>query len=50
MAENNLTLAIIKPDAVRAGNTWKIIDRIIAVGHWLGDEGSVWLKVSAVWQ
>src|SRR5205807_7278539 len=27
---NNLTLAIIKPDAVRAGNTGKIIDRIIA--------------------
>ncbi len=28
----NLTLAIIKPDAVRAGNTGKIIDRIIAGG------------------
>ena len=27
-----LTLAIIKPDAVRAGNTGKIIDRIIAGG------------------
>ena len=32
MAENNLTFAIIKPDAVRAGNTGKIIDRIIADG------------------
>ena len=32
MAENNLTFAIIKPDAVRAGNTGKIIDRIIAGG------------------
>src|SRR5438445_13842542 len=29
---NNLTLAIIKPDAVSAGNTGKIIDRIIAGG------------------
>jgi nucleoside-diphosphate kinase len=29
---NNLTFAIIKPDAVRAGNTGKIIDRIIAGG------------------
>ena len=29
---NNLTLAIIKPDAVRAGNAGKIIDRIIAGG------------------
>ena len=28
----NLTFAIIKPDAVRAGNTGKIIDRIIAGG------------------
>jgi nucleoside-diphosphate kinase len=28
----NLTLAIIKPDAVRAGNTGKIIARIIAGG------------------
>ena len=28
----NLTFAIIKPDAVRAGNTGKIIDRIIADG------------------
>ena len=28
----NLTLAIIKPDAVSAGNTGKIIDRIIAGG------------------
>ena len=28
----NLTLGIIKPDAVRAGNTGKIIDRIIAGG------------------
>lgn len=34
MAEqiNNLTFAIIKPDAVRAGNTGKIIDRIIGGG------------------
>jgi len=32
VAENNLTFAIIKPDAVRAGNTGKIIDRIIAGG------------------
>jgi nucleoside-diphosphate kinase len=32
VAENNLTLAIIKPDAVHAGNTGKIIDRIIADG------------------
>lgn len=29
---NNLTLAIIKPDAVSAGNTGKILDRIIAGG------------------
>jgi len=29
---SNLTFAIIKPDAVRAGNTGKIIDRIIADG------------------
>src|SRR5881394_1768837 len=29
---SNLTFAIIKPDAVRAGNTGKIIDRIIAGG------------------
>src|ERR687887_32053 len=29
---NNLTLAIIKPDAVSAGKTGKIIDRIIAGG------------------
>jgi len=29
---NNLTLAIIKPDAVLSGNTGKIIDRIIAGG------------------
>ena len=28
----NLTFAIIKPDAVRAGNTGKIIERIIAGG------------------
>jgi nucleoside-diphosphate kinase len=28
----NLTFAIIKPDAVRAGNTGKIIDRIITGG------------------
>jgi nucleoside-diphosphate kinase len=33
MAESgNLTFAIIKPDAVSAGNTGKIIDRIIAGG------------------
>ncbi|HVS81857.1 MAG TPA: nucleoside-diphosphate kinase [Pyrinomonadaceae bacterium] len=32
MAENNLTFAIIKPDVVRAGNSGKIIDRIIASG------------------
>jgi nucleoside-diphosphate kinase len=34
MAEQtgNLTFAIIKPDAVRAGNTGKIVDRIIAGG------------------
>jgi len=34
MAEHpgNLTFAIIKPDAVRAGKTGKIIDRIIAGG------------------
>ncbi len=34
MAEQagNLTFAIIKPDAVRAGHTGKIIDRIIAGG------------------
>ncbi len=29
---NNRTLAIIKPDAVRAGNIGKIIDRIIIAG------------------
>jgi nucleoside-diphosphate kinase len=29
---NNLTFAIIKPDAVRTGNTGKIVDRIIAGG------------------
>jgi nucleoside-diphosphate kinase len=29
---NNQTLAIIKPDSVAAGNTGKIIDRIIAGG------------------
>ena len=29
---NNLTFAIIKPDAVRAGYTGKIVDRIIAGG------------------
>src|ERR1700704_4986249 len=29
---DNLTFAIIKPDAVRAGNTGKIIDRIISGG------------------
>ena len=29
---NNLTFAIIKPDAVRAGNAGKIIDRIITGG------------------
>jgi nucleoside-diphosphate kinase len=29
---SKLTFAIIKPDAVRAGNTGKIIDRIIAAG------------------
>src|SRR4030095_6042342 len=29
---NNLTFAIIKPDAVAAGNTGKIIDRIIGGG------------------
>ena len=29
---SNKTLAIIKPDAVRAGNTGKIIDRIISGG------------------
>ncbi|HEY3028228.1 MAG TPA: nucleoside-diphosphate kinase [Pyrinomonadaceae bacterium] len=28
----NLTFAIVKPDAVRAGNTGKIVDRIIAGG------------------
>jgi nucleoside-diphosphate kinase len=28
----NLTFGIIKPDAVRAGNTGKVIDRIIAGG------------------
>jgi nucleoside-diphosphate kinase len=34
MAEQagNLTFAIIKPDAVRAGHTGKIVDRIIAGG------------------
>jgi len=31
----NLTFAIIKPDAVRAGNTGKIIDRIISGGFQL---------------
>jgi nucleoside-diphosphate kinase len=31
----NLTFAIIKPDAVRAGNTGKIIDRIIRDGFQL---------------
>jgi nucleoside-diphosphate kinase len=29
---NNLTFGIIKPDAVRAGNQGKIIDRILAAG------------------
>jgi nucleoside-diphosphate kinase len=29
---SNLTFAIIKPDAVRAGNTGKIIDRILGGG------------------
>ncbi len=29
---NRLTFAIIKPDAVRAGNQGKIIDRILAAG------------------
>jgi nucleoside diphosphate kinase len=29
---NNQTLAIIKPDAIQAGNTGKIIDRIIGGG------------------
>lgn len=29
---SNLTLGIIKPDAVRAGNQGKIIDRIISAG------------------
>src|SRR5260370_24755395 len=29
---SNLTLAIIKPDAVSAGNTGKIIDRIVSDG------------------
>ena len=29
---NNLTFGIIKPDAVRAGNAGKIIDRILAGG------------------
>jgi nucleoside-diphosphate kinase len=29
---NNLTLAIIKPDAVRAGHTGQIIDRILGGG------------------
>lgn len=29
---SNLTFGIIKPDAVRAGNTGKIIDRILADG------------------
>ena len=32
MAENNQTFAIIKPDAVAAGDTGKIIDRIIDGG------------------
>ena len=33
MAEaGNLTFAIIKPDAVGAGNTGKIIDRIVVGG------------------
>ncbi len=32
MTTGNLTLAIIKPDAVLSGNTGKIIDRIIAGG------------------
>jgi len=32
MAAGNLTLAIIKPDAVGAGHTGKIIDRIIGGG------------------
>src|SRR6266849_8361817 len=32
MDMNNQTLAIIKPDAVRAGNTGRIIDRITAGG------------------
>ena len=31
-AADNLTLAIIKPDAVRAGYTGRILDRIIAGG------------------
>ena len=29
---SNLTFGIIKPDAVRAGNTGKIVDRILAAG------------------
>ena len=29
---NNLTFGIIKPDAVRAGNQGKIVDRILAAG------------------
>ena len=32
MAQSNLTFAIIKPDAVGAGHTGKIIDRIISGG------------------
>jgi nucleoside-diphosphate kinase len=32
MAAGNLTLAIIKPDAVGAGHTGKIIDRVIGGG------------------
>ena len=31
MATGNLTFAIIKPDAVDAANTGKIIDRIIFI-------------------
>src|SRR6476661_7722347 len=29
---NNLTFGIIKPDAVRAGNAGKIIDRVLSAG------------------
>ena len=36
MATGNLTFAIIKPDAVGAGHTGKIIDRIID-GVWRMD-------------